>query len=838
MVRIIIKGGVWKNTEDEVLKAAIAKYGKNQWARISSLLVRKTPKQCKARWYEWLDPSIKKTEWSKTEDEKLLHLAKLMPTQWRTVAPIVGRTAVQCLERYQKLLDEAEAKDNEELGLVGPDGDSGPSADDVRRLRPGEIDPDPETKPARPDPIDMDEDEKEMLSEARARLANTQGKKAKRKARERQLEEARRLAVLQKKRELKQAGIIMRHKTKRKGMDYNADIPFEKKAAPGFYDTTEEQARVAAAPVGQTLRRLENKRKPEEEEAERKKRQRKNAVGKEGGEASGHQTKFLAARDAQIQKLKEADSIGRRRKLMLPAAQVGEAELEDIVKIGQAGENAKALVDGGSDASGKLLSDYEGLENARMARTPRTAPQQDNVLMEARNLRNMSMAQTPLLGNENTPLHVGSNGGTGFEGATPMHHVAFTPNPLATPRDNPLDVSASPHNGVSATPLRTPMRDNLSINPEGFPAFGATPRDERLRANSTKRALKAGFMSLPKPENNFELLVPEDEEDGTQVGAERLSEEDAAERDARLRRMREAEEQAALARRSQAVKLGLPRPAIVDVEGLIQRLNIDDERVTEYGETQRLINAELAQLLLHDAITHPLPGTSLPGRTVSLYEIPPDHDVEAAKAAIHLELSLAVGFPNAKPEQLRDGLLALAKAENVDETTSWAAVRQQLVFDSSSKAWVESATLSPEARVQGYSVVLDDSKNTMAKDASKAAKVEKKLGVQLGGYLARSQALSKRITDAFEELQKTQVEHNSFSRLHVNESAVGPRRLEALKEEVEKLARRERYLQERYAELDSERREAQSRIAVLEEKVMAEAEAYNEAQLAEMDVEG
>jgi hypothetical protein len=50
--------------------------------------------------------------------------------------------------------------------------------------------------------------EKEMLSEARARLANTQGKKAKRKARERQLEEARRLAVLQKKRELKAAGIM------------------------------------------------------------------------------------------------------------------------------------------------------------------------------------------------------------------------------------------------------------------------------------------------------------------------------------------------------------------------------------------------------------------------------------------------------------------------------------------------------------------------------------------------------------------------------------------------------------------------------------------------------
>lgn len=38
------------------------------------------------------------------EDEKLLHLAKLMPTQWRTIAPIVGRTPAQCLERYEKLL--------------------------------------------------------------------------------------------------------------------------------------------------------------------------------------------------------------------------------------------------------------------------------------------------------------------------------------------------------------------------------------------------------------------------------------------------------------------------------------------------------------------------------------------------------------------------------------------------------------------------------------------------------------------------------------------------------------------------------------------------------------
>ena len=70
------------------------------------------------------------------------------------------------------------------------------SASSARILRAGDIDPHPGTKPARPDPIDMDEDEIEMLQEARARLANTQGKKAKRKAREKMLNEAKRLVDL------------------------------------------------------------------------------------------------------------------------------------------------------------------------------------------------------------------------------------------------------------------------------------------------------------------------------------------------------------------------------------------------------------------------------------------------------------------------------------------------------------------------------------------------------------------------------------------------------------------------------------------------------------------
>ena len=229
-MRILIKGGVWKNSEDEILKAAIMKYGLNHWDRVASLIVRKTPSQCKARWFEWLDPAIKKTEWSRDEEEKLLHLAKIFPAQWRTIAPIVGRTAHQCIEHYERLLDQAAGRKPAE------------EEDDPRRLRPGEIDVAPETRPARADPMDMDDDEKEMLQEARARLANVHGKKAKRKAREKVLDDSKRLATLQKNREMKAAGLSVNVRRPGPGeIDYAKEIPFETRPIAGAHATGEDE---------------------------------------------------------------------------------------------------------------------------------------------------------------------------------------------------------------------------------------------------------------------------------------------------------------------------------------------------------------------------------------------------------------------------------------------------------------------------------------------------------------------------------------------------------------------------------------------------------------------
>lgn len=621
------------------MKASVSKYGLNQWARVSSLLARKTPKQCKARWGEWLDPGIRKIEWSKEEDEKLLHLAKLMPTQWRTIAPLVGRTATQCLERYQRLLDEAEQKEAGELGLGGPDGGEtkAPSADDVRRLRPGEVDPDPESKPARPDTIDLDEDEKEMLSEARARLANTQGKKAKRKARERQLEESRRLAVLQKRRELKNAGINIKVVTRKKGqMDYNADIPFEKAPAPGFFETGDElqqneKDREAFDPRKQ---QLANKRKGDPDEDPDRKR-RKN-------EKDAPSASYQAAMKAgQMQKIREAEQSSKRRSLVLPAPQVGEAELEEIVKMGMIGERAnKAAQESENDATRGLVNTYSTINSGAPIRTPRAPAQEDHIANEIRNIRALTETQSSLLGGENTPLYEGA-GSTGFDSATPRTHQIQTPNPMATPfRQASNGIGATPMGPPGfpgATPMRTP-RDNFALNAEGeMQLVGGTPRDIKLREMSIKHKLKQDLASLPKPKDtDWDLELPDEKEETT--GMEELSEEDAELRDRRNRQTREAQEAAEFKRRTQVMQKGLPRPRTVDVDAMLRIATAISDPI------EAAIAREAALLQANDSLRYPVPGAKVKGVAMPL-------DVYDDDALVQARISIAKEVPEELAQQ-------------------------------------------------------------------------------------------------------------------------------------------------------------------------------------------
>jgi pre-mRNA-splicing factor CDC5/CEF1 len=357
-----------------------------------------------------------------------------------------------------------------------------------------------------------------------------------------------------------------------------------------------------------------------------------------------------------------------------------------------------------------------------------------------------------------------------------------------------------------------------------------------LRQNAAKHALKSGFSSLPTPLNDFEVEMPDDDQaDYTEEGHE-LSVEDAAERDARIKRRQEEEERRALARRSIVVQRGLPRPAIVQVPELLAQL-----RLSELNEVDALIDAEFVRLLEHDSIAHPLPGTSRPGSTRSTYEHPDDAAVAAARAEVQAELARSLGFPESQAirmteEEIKQGVLIAVKEDDVDhEQFGWAKIRAGLVYDAQRRTWVERDSLSEEQRVAGLAALLQEERDLMTSHAAKAAKIEKKTSVMLAGYQARSTSLGKRLTDAFAELRNQGVDLSSFERLSVNESATGPRRIAALQEEVARLEGRERLLQIRYAELDGDKREITARLRAKEERLMDEAEAVNEAALAALD---
>ncbi|KAI1615115.1 pre-mRNA-splicing factor cef1 [Exophiala viscosa] len=760
----VVKGGVWTNIEDEILKAAISKYGLNQWARVSSLLARKTPKQCKARWTEWLDPGIRKIEWSKEEDEKLLHLAKLMPTQWRTIAPIVGRTATQCLERYQRLLDEAEARENDELGLGGPEGgeSAAPTGDQVRKLRPGELDPDPESKPARPDTIDLDEDEKEMLSEARARLANTQGKKAKRKARERQLEESRRLAVLQKRRELKNAGINIKITNRKKGeMDYNADIPFEKLATAGFHDTQEEEAknereREMFDPRKQQLAR---KRQGDPEDNEGSKRQ------KQGKDNSSSAALAAAAKAGQMQRIREAEQRSKRRALNLPAPQVSEGELEEIVKMGMAGDRAiKAAGEDDEDGPG-LVSNYTNMVGATPIRTPRAPAQEDHIANEIRNIRALTETQSSLLGGENTPLHEGTSS-TGFDGIAPRRQEMVTPNPMVTPFRHGGPAGQLP----GATPMLTP-RDNFTINEQGQRQLVAqTPRDLRLAETATKSSLRAKLASLPRPkETDWELeVLPSEQEES--LNAAKADKEDQEEIDRRQREAQEAAAAAEFRRQTQVYQRSLPRPVTVDYNSLAS------EATSITDPIQQMIAQEAALLMAHDAQKFPLPGSKVLGKPPRL-------------------------------TSLSDDLLSKAR-EEVEAACNDADL--QIYVDAVQELHAtepEPGALFENATIEEYKTAFQKAQTKLLNAAEAGNKLEKKLSLHLGGYQARQKTLVQKIGTVYKQIEEQRAQLEGFKSLQIAEEGALAKRLESLRDEVNLVSRREREAQEDYRATRDELRE-------------------------------
>ena len=85
--------GPWLKEEDEKIISLVAELGAKQWSKIAQQLPGRIGKQCRERWYNHLNPEIKREDWSEEEDLLLIRKHQECGNKWADIAKnFVGRT--------------------------------------------------------------------------------------------------------------------------------------------------------------------------------------------------------------------------------------------------------------------------------------------------------------------------------------------------------------------------------------------------------------------------------------------------------------------------------------------------------------------------------------------------------------------------------------------------------------------------------------------------------------------------------------------------------------------------------------------------------------------------
>lgn len=510
--------------------------------------------------------------------------------------------------------------------------------------------------------------------------------------------------------------------------------------------------------------------------------------------------------DIPLAMLQNQEPAKKRSKLVLPEPQISDQELQQVVKLGRASEVARDVaLESGVDTTDTLLNDYSVTPQAGV--TPRTpASQTDRILQEAQNVMALTHVDTPLKGGLNTPLH-----NTDFSGVMLQTQLVATPNTvLATPfRSSRSDDAATPSSVGFMTPKSvaggqtgqnqigtTPVRDKLNINADEAIEVGSTPAAQRDYQKSVKEQLRSGLSTLPAPKNDYEIVVPENEEETpTEVTQQMV--EDQADVEARKEeeeRLRQAKD---LALRSQVIQRSLPKPQ--DVNMSVLRPPSESHSLTELQKAEELIKKEMIIMLHYDNYKNP----SVPvhgKRSVSTQHHLSYLDQNPHENIPKDELELARTMLTKEMDTVRHGMNH--GDLSIDAYTQvWEECLGQVLFLPNQNRYTRANLASKKDRLESGEKRLEQNRSHMSREAKRAAKMEKKLKILTGGYQSKAQSLIKQIHDVYEQIDQSNIEHNTFKFLQEQEKAALPRRVMSLTEDVSRQMERERALQKRYGEL-------------------------------------
>ena len=106
--------GPWQQEEDDTVRAQVAIHGAAKWPLIASMLPGRIGKQCRERWYNHLDPSIRNGPWTPEEEELLMRAQAAHGNRWVVIAKLLnGRTDNAIKNHWNSSLSKRAAEGGE-----------------------------------------------------------------------------------------------------------------------------------------------------------------------------------------------------------------------------------------------------------------------------------------------------------------------------------------------------------------------------------------------------------------------------------------------------------------------------------------------------------------------------------------------------------------------------------------------------------------------------------------------------------------------------------------------------------------------------------------------------